>query len=194
MRPRRFPGTRAAVILVSLVAAVPAAAKTPLERNRSFCQVRGMKPIKAGDTAPEFSLPDQNGKTFALKNVLGKKNLVIYFYPKDETPGCTAEACAFRDQYEDFVKAGAEVVGISSDSVKSHDAFAKNRKLPFVLLSDEDGVVRKLYGVPGSMFGLMPGRVTYVVDKKGVVRHAFNSQFQATKHVDEALGVLKTLD
>jgi peroxiredoxin Q/BCP len=153
-----------------------------------------MKPIKAGDAAPEFSLPDQNGKTFALKESFGKKNLIIYFYPKDETPGCTAEACAFRDQYEDFVKAGAEVIGISSDSVKSHEAFAKNRKLPFVLLSDADGAVRKLYGVPGSLFGMMPGRVTYVVDKKGVVRHVFNSQFQATKHVDEALNVLKTLD
>lgn len=153
-----------------------------------------MKQIQVGDKAPEFSLQDQTGKTFSLKDVLGKKNLVIYFYPKDETPGCTAQACEFRDQYEDFVKEGAEVIGVSADSVKSHEGFAKNRKLPFVLLSDPDNAVRKLYGVPGSMFGMMPGRVTYVVDKAGVVRHVFNSQLQAKKHVSEALQTLRKLN
>lgn len=157
-----------------------------------FCETANMKPTAVGDAVPDFSLKDQNDKTFALKSVLGKKSLVIYFYPKDETPGCTAEACAFRDQYETFTKAGAEVIGISADSTASHQKFASNRKLPFILLSDPDNAVRKLFGVPSSMLGMMPGRVTYVVDTKGVVRHVFNSQTQATKHVDEALRVLKS--
>lgn len=152
-----------------------------------------MATLKVGDNAPDFALKDQNGKTVALKELKGKKNLVIYFYPKDETPGCTAEACSFRDQYEDFREADAEVIGISQDSVDSHKNFSANRKLPFILLSDPDNVVRKSYGVPSSFLGLMPGRVTYVIDKKGVVKHVFNSQIQAKKHVSEALGILKSL-
>ena len=172
----------------------PALAKTGLEQRGAFCDLNRMKPIKNGDQAPVFSLTDQNGKNFTLKSVLGKKNIVIYFYPKNETPGCTAEACAFRDQYEEFTKVGAEVIGISADSVKSHEDFTKNRKLPFVLLSDPDNVVRKLYGVPGAMFGTMPGRVTYVVDKKGVVRHVLNSLLHATKHVNEAMKDMQGFD
>lgn len=152
-----------------------------------------MATLKVGDKAPDFALKDQNGKTISLGELKGKKNLVIYFYPKDETPGCTAEACSFRDQYEDFRDANAEVIGISQDSVASHKNFSTSRKLPFILLSDPDNTIRQLYGVPSSFLGLMPGRVTYVVDKHGTVKHVFNSQIQAKKHVSEALNILRSL-
>ena len=150
------------------------------------------KQICVGDVAPEFSLPSQKGGTVNLGDLLGTREIVLYFYPKDNTPGCTAEAKAFRDSYEAFREMGAEVVGISSDSVDSHADFAARCDLPFTLLSDPGGKVRKLYGVPSS-FGLLPGRVTYVIDTKGVVRHIFNSQKNATKHVDEAIVALKSI-
>lgn len=152
-----------------------------------------MSSLKANDRVPEFTLKDQHGADFVLGAALGEKALVIYFYPKDETPGCTAEACAFRDDYEAFVQAGAEVIGISADSVGSHERFAANRRLPFVLLSDPDNAVRKRFGVPTTLFGLFPGRVTYVVDKTGLVRHVFDSQLRATRHVEEALRIVKGL-
>lgn len=144
--------------------------------------------IKEGSKAPEFKLADQNGKEFDIKDVLGKKKLVIYFYPKDDTPGCTKEACSFRDQYEAFNQADAMVIGISAQSVDSHKKFAEKYKLPFTLLSDSDNKVRKMFGVSG---GLLPGRVTFVVDLTGTVVFVFDSQTQATKHVDEALRILK---
>jgi thioredoxin-dependent peroxiredoxin len=147
--------------------------------------------IQAGDRAPDFTLPNQAGSPIKLTDVLSKGPVVLYFYPKDDTPGCTAEACSFRDAYEDFKEAGAEVVGISSDSAGAHRAFADKHRLPFTLVSDEGGKVRKLYGVPGNLLGLVPGRVTYVIDAGGVVRHVFNSQLNPTKHVREALDVLK---
>lgn len=148
--------------------------------------------IKVGDRAPDFALPKQDGTTVSLSELLTKSAVVLYFYPKDDTPGCTAEACSFRDSYEDFKQAGAEVVGISSDSESSHAAFASKYRLPFTLVSDQGGKVRKAYGVP-STFGLLPGRVTYVIDQQGVVRHVFNSLLNATKHVTDALEVLKRL-
>lgn len=148
--------------------------------------------VKVGDVAPDFTLRTQSGETFRLGDLIGKKSIVLYFYPKDFSRGCTAEACAFRDSYEAFKAVGAEVVGVSSQSVESHDRFASLYKLPFVLLSDEDGKVRKLYGVP-STFGVLPGRVTYVIDMKGVVKYIFNSQFNATKHIEEALRILKEI-
>jgi len=147
--------------------------------------------IQVGDAAPDFTLPKQDGAPFKLTDVLGKGPVVLYFYPKDDTPGCTVEACSFRDAYEDFKDAGAEVVGISSDSAGAHRAFADKHRLPFTLVSDEGGKVRKRYGVPGSLLGLIPGRVTYVIDAGGVVRHVFNSQLNPAKHVREALEVLK---
>ncbi|MEM3087097.1 MAG: peroxiredoxin [Halobacteria archaeon] len=147
---------------------------------------------KTGDPAPDFDLPDAAGKKVRLKDFAGKKPVVLYFYPKDETPGCTAEACAFRDSYEAFKEAGAEVIGVSSDSEESHRRFAERHHLPFTLLSDRGAQVRKLYGVPPTM-GLLPGRVTYVIDTKGVVRHVFDSQFNPKKHVSEALRILKEL-
>jgi len=148
--------------------------------------------VKVGDMAPDFALPDQTGSMKSLRDFIGKKIIVLYFYPKDFSRGCTAEACAFRDSYDVFVDAGAQVIGISSQSVDSHNRFAILNELPFILLSDEGGKVRELYGVPSSL-GLLPGRVTYIIDKKGVVRHVFSSQLNATKHVEEALRIVKEI-
>lgn len=150
--------------------------------------------IEKGSRIPSFTLPDQNGKAVNIEDYIGKKNLVIYFYPKNDTPGCTAEACSFRDQFEDLRDTGAEVIGISSDSIRSHKQFAEKHRLPFILLSDAAKRVRKAFGVPGDFLGLLPGRVTYIVDKKGIVRHVFNSQFNARQHVEEALKILKQAD
>lgn len=147
--------------------------------------------VQVGDIAPDFTLPDQTGTAVRLKDYAGK-NVVMYFYPKDNTPGCTAEACSFRDSYTVFKDQGAEVIGISSDSAEAHKKFAAQYHLPFTLLSDQDGTVRKLYGVPSTLV-LLPGRVTYVIDKEGVIRHIFNSQFAPEKHVGEALKILETL-
>lgn len=148
--------------------------------------------VKAGDSAPDFELPDAAGKKVRLADFAGKRPVVLYFYPKDETPGCTAEACAFRDSFEEFKEAGAEVLGVSSDSEASHRKFAEHHRLPFTLLSDHGALVRKLYGVPPTM-GLLPGRVTYIIDKKGLVQHVFDSQFNPKKHVGEALRILKEI-
>ncbi|HJQ29628.1 MAG TPA: peroxiredoxin [Rubrobacter sp.] len=142
--------------------------------------------------APLFTLPSQAGEMVSLEDFLGRKPVVLYFYPKDDTPGCKREACAFRDDYEQFGGLDAEVVGISSDSVESHRRFAENHGLPFTLLSDEGGKVRRLYGVRNTL-GLLPGRVTYVIDREGVVRHVFSSQLAASRHVEEALGALREL-
>ena len=151
-----------------------------------------MSKVKVGDQAPAFTAADQNGKTISLADYLGKQAVVLYFYPKDETPGCTTQACAFRDAYEDFVQAGAVVIGVSGDTVDSHQRFAAGRELPFVLLSDADGSLRKAFDVPKTL-GLFPGRVTYVIDHEGIVRFIFNSQFNAGRHVPEALKVVREL-
>ena len=148
--------------------------------------------LSVGTKAPDFTLPNQHGKSVSLADFRGQKSVVVYFYPKDDTPGCTKESCSFRDQYTEFTDAGAEVIGISSDSEQSHQAFAEKHKLPFSLLSDRGGKVRAAYGVPATL-GMLPGRVTYVIDKAGIVRHAFNSQLNATKHVAEALSTLKQI-
>ncbi|MFB3889092.1 MAG: peroxiredoxin [Candidatus Bathyarchaeia archaeon] len=150
-------------------------------------------PVKIGDKAPDFTLPSQLGDNVTLSEFFGKKNVILYFYPKDETTGCTREACAFRDSYEVFTQLGAEVLGVSAQSVESHKSFASHHGLPFILLSDEKNEVRRLYGVPSSM-GLIPGRVTYIIDKKGIVRHIFNSQLQPERHVEEAKQILMRLD
>ena len=148
--------------------------------------------IQAGDKAPDFTLPSQTGEPVRLSDRLGQHVVVLYFYPKDETRGCTAEACAFRDSYEAFTEAGAEVIGISSDSVDKHAGFADHHKLPFTLLSDEGGEVRKSYGVP-AVLGLLPGRVTYVIDRAGTVRHVFNSMSNIGRHIGDAMKVVKDL-
>lgn len=148
--------------------------------------------LALGSLAPGFRLQTSTGEYVSLEDFSGKKNVVVYFYPKDFTKGCTAEACEFRDSYEAFKNLGAEVIGISSDNEKSHQAFASEHKLPFILLSDPGGSARKSYGVKKS-FGIVPGRVSFVIDKDGIVRHVFSSQSRATAHVREALAVLKSL-
>ena len=152
-----------------------------------------MNNTEVGSFVPQFTLADQNGNSFSVSSVIGKKNLVIYFYPKDDSPGCTAEACAFRDEFEIFNEADAMIIGISGQSVVSHKKFAEKYRLSFTLLSDDGDKVRKLFGVPVNFLGLLPGRVTYIVDKSGKVIFVFDSQTQATKHVDEALRILKGL-
>lgn len=148
--------------------------------------------LEPGTRAPDFALPDQTGRTVRLSDLLGKGPIVLYFYPKDNTQGCTAEACAFRDSYLVFKEAGAEVIGVSTGSEASHQGFAEQHKLPFILLSDQKGAVSKLYRAR-ALFGLMTGRVTYVIDASGTVRHVFNSMFNATRHVDVALEVVRKL-
>lgn len=148
--------------------------------------------VSKGDTAPPFSLKDQNGRSVSLSQYKGRP-IVLYFYPADETPGCTKQACAFRDSYEKFKKAGAEVIGVSGDSSESHKNFAKKYRLPYTLLSDEGNKLRKDWGIPGDFFGSLPGRQTYVIDKKGVVQLVFNNQFQPEKHVDETLKILQSM-
>ena len=146
--------------------------------------------IKVGDKIPNFTAKDSNGNDFDSQNIVGQKPLVIYFYPKDNTRGCTAEACGFRDQYEDFKELGAEVIGISSDSVTSHQEFSKQYHLSFILLSDTNQKIRKLFGVPADWFGLIPGRATYVADKTGVVMMIFDD-ISGSKHISKALDAIK---
>ncbi len=165
-------------------------------RNEIIVKIKwenNMNEIKIGSSIPAFTLPDQNGNLFDINSVIGKNNLVIYFYPKDDSPGCTAQACSFRDQFEVFKDADALIIGISSQSVESHKEFAQKHRLNFTLLSDQDNKIRKQFGVPANLLGILPGRVTYIADKTGKVIYIFNSQTQATKHVDEALRILKEL-
>ena len=147
--------------------------------------------LKIGDKVPSFTLKDQRGNDFNIDTLIGKTALVIFFYPKDFTPGCIKEVCSFRDQYEDFTDLGAEVIGISGDEETSHDKFAKKYRLPFVLLTDANKKVRNLLGVKSSLMGLLPGRVTFVIDKKGIVQLIFENQFGAEKHIQESLAILK---
>jgi peroxiredoxin Q/BCP len=148
--------------------------------------------IQVGDKAPDFTLPSQSGDEVRLFDRLGERVVVLYFYPKDNTSGCTAEACAFRDSYETFTDAGAEVIGVSSDSADKHAAFAGHHNLPFTLVADKGGRVRKSYGVP-SVLGVIPGRVTYVIDRTGTVRHVFSSMTNIGQHVNDALEMVRQL-
>lgn len=147
--------------------------------------------LKEGDTIPSFIATDDTGvkRSISPENLDGPK--VIYFYPKDDTPGCTKEACSFRDHFEDFTDLGVEVIGISADSVESHQNFKAKHRLPFTLLSDEDNTIRKQFGVKTNLFGLIPGRVTYVIDRNGVIKNLFSSQLNIDRHIDEALSSLK---
>jgi peroxiredoxin Q/BCP len=152
---------------------------------------QGKARVTVGSVAPDFTLPSQSGETVCLGDFLGKP-VVLFFYPKDNTLGCTKEVCAFRDSFEELGRLDAEVIGISSDSVDSHRGFADEYELPFMLLSDEGGKVRGLYGVPNTL-GIFPGRVTYVIDRKGVVRHVFSSQIGVEQHVEQALKALGSI-
>ncbi len=149
--------------------------------------------LQIGDQIPNFTAKDTNDNDFDSTTIVGQKPVVIYFYPKDNTPGCTAQACSFRDQYEDFTDLGADVIGISGDSVASHEKFAKRHKLPFLLLSDNSGKLRKLFGVKTNLLGLIPGRVTYIADKTGTIQLIFDSMM-ATKHIPKALEFLKKIE
>jgi thioredoxin-dependent peroxiredoxin len=148
--------------------------------------------LATGDKAPLFTLPDQSGEQVSLSDFIGKSSVVVYFYPKDETYGCTKEAACFRDNYEDFKDAGAEVIGISADDEASHRGFAANHNLPFILLSDKDKKVARLYGVNRTL-GILPGRVTFIIDKQGVIRGIYSSQVNYRQHVNEALDVLNKI-
>ena len=142
--------------------------------------------VRVGDRAPDFSATTQDGQPVSLNDFIGKKALILFFYPKDGTPVCTKEACAFRDSYDQFLDAGAEVIGISSDSDQSHRAFAGRHQLPFPLISDVDGSLRRAFGVSKTL-GLIPGRVTYVIDESGIVRLIFRALFASDGHVRQAL-------
>lgn len=150
-----------------------------------------MSGLKEGDKIPAFSLPDQDGKEIGMAERIGKQPLVIYFYPKDFTSGCTMEAHAFREMYEAFQKEGAEVFGISGDTVESHKRFVVEHELPFTLLSDRNNEVREIFGAFG--IGHTQGRVTYVVDKKGIIRMVFSSQMQPKRHVEESIRKVREL-
>jgi len=150
--------------------------------------------LEVGDTIPTFILKDQNNNNFDIDSYRGKVPMVIYFYPKDDTPGCTKEACSFRDEFEAFTDLNVKVVGISSDDVASHKKFEEKYNLPFTLLADTKKKVRKLFGVPNSLMGLIPGRVTYVINKNGIIAHIFSSQFGAEEHITESLSILNTME
>lgn len=153
--------------------------------------ILGMKKIEVGDTIPDIILKDQNGNLYNIKSESKGKNVVLYFYPKDDTRGCTAEACTFRDQFKDFIDAKATVIGISGQSVESHKKFAEKNNLPFTLLSDKGNKVRKMFGVPTNLFGLLPGRVTYVINKDHRVVYIYNSQTKIQDHIDNSLTILR---
>ena len=152
-----------------------------------------MATIAVGDTAPPFTAIAHTGQPVALADFLGKQVVVLFFYPRDGTRICTTEACGFRDACADFTAAGAAVIGVSDDSVERHRRFAGDRQLPYLLVSDRDGKLRKAFGVP-KLLGFLPGRTTFVIDKSGVVRHAFTSHFSAGRHIDEALRVVRELE
>ena len=149
--------------------------------------------LNPGDTIPDIALEGPEGKPVQLRELTGSRALVLYFYPKDDTPGCTVEACSFRDHYQDFTDAGADVVGVSSDGSDSHARFVAKYKLPFKLLTDRDGKAREAFGVKPSFLGLLPGRVTFVIDRDAKVRFAFDSQLRASAHVSEALRVVREI-
>lgn len=146
-------------------------------------------PMDIGECMPHFELMDENGQLFNDQSLMGKPS-VIYFYPKDETAGCTAQACSFRDGFTAFEILNARVIGISADSSERHARFKEKNRLPFTLLADNENQVRRLFGLKNDVFGLLPGRETFVFDAKGKLIHKFNSQFQVNRHVKEALEAL----
>lgn len=148
--------------------------------------------LSVGAPIPDVSLTDAAGKTARLREIAAGQTSVIYFYPKDETPGCTVQACTFRDRHEEFREAGATVIGISADPPSSHQAFASRHGLPFLLLSDESGDARRAFGVE-PLFGLVAGRVTFVADRRGIIRDVYSSRLRFRNHVDNALERLRSL-
>jgi thioredoxin-dependent peroxiredoxin len=149
--------------------------------------------MNIGSTPPDFTLRNQNDEAVSLRDLLGKGPVVVFFYPKDETAVCTKEVCAFRDAYADLQAAGASVVGISSDGVSSHQRFAAKHQLPYPILADGKGQVRRSWNVPRTMLGLMEGRSTYVLDASGTIRHSHDGALQSQEHVDAALAAVRRL-
>jgi peroxiredoxin Q/BCP len=177
----------------SVSVATPAPAFSVGNHRGADTSVAMARMLQPGDRIPDLTLPGPGGEPKRLLDLAAEKTLVVYFYPKDETAGCTAEACSFRDSYEDFVTAGAEVIGISSDSVESHEKFAHHHRLPFLLLSDPKGEARAAFGVPKTL-GLIAGRVTFVIEKGGTIRMAFESQVRIGKHITDALAKVRALE
>jgi peroxiredoxin Q/BCP len=149
--------------------------------------------MRTGRSVPNVTLHLHTGETVPLADLYRQRVVVLFFYPKDGTAICTREACAFRDSYEKFVEAGATVVGISGDSAESHERFAEKHRLPFLLATDADGLLRRAFGVPKTL-GILPGRATYVIDREGRIRHNFSAQFAAEKHVRTALEAVQSLN
>lgn len=149
--------------------------------------------IQVGDKIPSFTLLNQNNQEVDINSFVRTKNIVIYFYPKDNTPGCTKEACSFRDAMQNLNDLDCEIIGISADSVSSHKAFATQYNLKYNLLSDTNNQIRKLFGVPRNLFGIIPGRVSYICDKEGIVLHIVNSQMNPEKHIQETLETLQAI-
>jgi peroxiredoxin Q/BCP len=145
--------------------------------------------LKLGDTAPDFSLMDDKGRLVTLKEFLGKKVVVLYFYPKDSSPGCTAEACSFRDNYKSYEDRGAVVIGVSLDSVESHSKFSQKYNLPFAILSDKRKEVARAYGALG-IGGLLAKRWTFIINKEGKIVHIF-TKVDVRKHSEEVLKALE---
>ena len=152
-----------------------------------------MTALAVGDAAPGFTATAHTGQQVALADYLGKQVVVLYFYPRDGTSLCTAQACRFRDAYADFVAAGAVVIGVSVNSLERHREFARDQRLPFLLISDEDHALERAFGVP-KLLGLLPGRTTYVIDKQGVIRYIFTSHFSAHAHIEAALRMVRELN
>ncbi len=184
----KYMKPKTAIVLLTLVLVL-----FPVLKNDATHTKMAKELLKVGDAAPDFTVEKQDGTQFHLHDYLGKKNIVLYFYPRDESGGCTKEACSFRDNYDVFKTTGAEVVGINSQSVESHKKFAEHHHLPFILLSDKGSKVQQLYGVPNKYI-FVTGRVTFVIDKQGVIRDVFSSLTDAEKHVTEALAILKGLN
>ncbi len=164
--------------------------RQPLFRNRC---IEDSMTLEVGSRAPLFDLPSTEGDRVNLADLLGKKTVVLFFYPKDDTPGCTAEACDFRDNHGRFMAAGAEVLGVSADSIESHQKFAGKHQLPMKLLSDPGGTVAEAYGVKPTL-GFIRGRVTFVIDREGVIQYAYSSQLMVTRHAQNALEVVRKLE
>lgn len=180
--------SRYTIMLVTVLVAF-----TSLSSSCQNNEEEEMGKLKKGDMAPDFELPDQDRNMVKLSDYRGKKNIVLYFYPADDTPGCTAEACSFRDNYDDFADADTEVIGVSNNGATSHQNFITKYNLNFKLLTDRGGKVAKKYGV-GSFLGLLGGRMTFVIDKSGKIVMVFDSRFEAKKHVQEALKALEEMN
>ena len=160
--------------------------------RRLYIEIRRMRSIQVGDRVPEIPMAAHDDRTISLADFRGRQMVVLFFYPADDMPICTREVCSFRDAYQDFVRAGTAVIGVSGDSESTHRLFAQSQRLPYLLVADADGSLRRAFGVPKT-FGLLAGRVTYVIDCDGVVRDVFNYQFSAQKHVDNALRIVRSL-